>query len=190
MDDKGIKLHLGCGKRYIPGFVHVDLADLPHIDYQHQVNKLPMFADNSASLIYASHVFEYFDCRQAIEVLAEWRRILKPAGILRLAVPDFPALVKIYEQTKDLNYILGPLYGRMSVKTKDKSNEIICYHKAVYDFSSLKKLLEENGFRDVCRYDWRRTIHKDFDDFSQAYFPHMDKERGLLISLNIEAMKK
>ncbi len=78
----------------------------------------------------------------------------------------------------------------MSVKTKDKSNEITCYQSTVYDFSSLKKLLEENGFWNVCRYDWRQTIHKDFDDFSQAYFPHMNKERGLLISLNIEAIKK
>jgi predicted SAM-dependent methyltransferase len=29
-----IKLHLGCGKRYIPGFIHIDLADYPHIDYK------------------------------------------------------------------------------------------------------------------------------------------------------------
>lgn len=45
------------------------------------------------------------------------------------------------------------------------------------------------GFKDVRRYDWRQTEHKDYDDFSQAYIPHMDKENGLLISLNIEATK-
>ena len=39
------------------------------------------------------------------------------------------------------------------------------------------------------RYDWRQTLHKDHDDFSQAYVPHMDKEKGLLISLNVEADK-
>jgi len=27
------------------------------------------------------------------------------------------------------------------------------------------------------------------DDHSQAYLPHMDKENGILISLNIEATK-
>ena len=26
------KLHLGCGKVYIPGFIHVDLMDFDHID--------------------------------------------------------------------------------------------------------------------------------------------------------------
>ena len=30
---------------------------------------------------------------------------------------------------------------------------------------------------------------KDYDDYSQAYIPHMDKERGILISLNVEATR-
>ena len=44
-------------------------------------------------------------------------------------------------------------------------------------------------FVNVRRYDWRQTIHKDYDDHSQAYYPHMDKENGLLMSLNVEADK-
>ena len=43
--------------------------------------------------------------------------------------------------------------------------------------------------KDVKRYDWRDTEHAEFDDHSQAYLPHMDKENGTLISLNIEAVK-
>ena len=58
---EGVKLHLGGGKRYFEGYVHVDLADYPHIDYRHDVKTLPMFKDDSISLIYASHVLEYFD---------------------------------------------------------------------------------------------------------------------------------
>ena len=30
---KQVKLHLGCGPRYLKGFIHIDLDDLPHIDY-------------------------------------------------------------------------------------------------------------------------------------------------------------
>ena len=63
------------------------------------------------------------------------------------------------------------------------------YHKTVYEFASLKKLLDECGFTDVRRYDWRQTIHRDYDDHSQAYIPHMDKEHGKLISLNVECVK-
>ena len=184
-----MKLHLGSGKRYIPGFIHVDLCDMPHIDYRHSVDSLPMFQDGTVELIYASHVLEYFDRQQIVGVLAEWHRVLMPGGVLRLAVPDFKALVEVYKRTEELSKILGPLYGRMVVEGGDDKQQII-YHRTVYDFSSLKKLLEENGFTNVQRYNWRETIHKDYDDFSQAYFPHMDKEHGLLISLNVEAKKK
>ena len=63
------------------------------------------------------------------------------------------------------------------------------YHKTIYNFASLEKLLIKSGFKDVKRYDWQKTIHKDYDDHSQAYFPHMDKHNGILISLNVEAIK-
>ncbi len=183
-----LALHLGCGKRYIPGFVHIDLADFPHIDHKHDIRTLPMFEESSADLAYASHVLEYFDRFEAKEVLSEWRRVLKPGGTIRLAVPDFEALTKVYQQYTNLDLILGPLYGRIVIETPQR--KIVTYHKTVYDFVSLKSLLEETGFTNVHRYDWRQTIHKDHDDFSQAYIPHMNKEQGLLISLNIEATRK
>ena len=188
---KEIKLHLGCGKKYIPEFTwHVDLDDYPHINYHHEISNLPVFKNNSVDLIYCCHAFEYFDREEGKSVLKEWKRVLKPGGTLRLAVPDFEAIVKVYfKYKKDLEHrgILGPLYGRMKIKTKN--GEKFIYHKTVYDFNSLKKLLKSVGFRTIRRYDWRKTIHKDYDDFSQAYIPHMDKEHGLLISLNVEAKK-
>ena len=63
------------------------------------------------------------------------------------------------------------------------------YHKTAYDFSSLRDLLLECGFSSVTLYDWRGTDHAEFDDHSQAYLPHMDKENGILLSLNVEAVK-
>jgi predicted SAM-dependent methyltransferase len=180
-----LKLHLGCGKRRLPGFVHIDLGDFPHLDYRHRVDRLEMFDDAAAELIYASHVLEYFDRVEARRVLAEWNRVLCPGGALRLAVPDFAALAEAYSTSGNLDVILGPLYGRMEISGAGA----LIYHKTVYDFASLKKLLEECGFAEVERYDWRKTIHLHFDDHSQAYLPHMDKQHGKLISLNVECRK-
>ncbi len=181
------KLHLGCGKRFIPGFVHVDLGDFPHIDFRRDISDLSVFSDNSVELIYCSHSLEYFDRIQAENTLKEWFRVLKPTGTLRLAVPDFAALVKVYLKYKSLDLIIGPLYGRIIIK--DTKDEKVVYHKTCYDFDSLKKILEKCGYVDVCRYEWRKTEYKDYDDYSQAYIPHMDKEHGILISLNVEATK-
>jgi predicted SAM-dependent methyltransferase len=183
-----LKVHLGCWHRDIPGFVNVDICDMPHIHYRSNIDDLSFFDDRSVDLIYCSHAFEYFDRQQAIPVLAEWRRVLKQGGTLRLAVPDFRSLLEVYAASNDLNSILGPLYGRMEVKTDTSSSTL--YHKTVYDEPSLKSLLEENGFVDPVRWDWRATEHAEHDDHSQAYFPHMQKDTGILVSLNIEARKQ
>ncbi len=177
-----IKLHLGCGWRnFGREWIHIDGGDYPHLDFQ-DITKL-QFQNNSVDVIYSSHTIEYFDREEIKMILSEWKRTLKDGGILRLAVPDFEKLIMVYKTTKDLNRILGPLFGKMPM-----GSETI-YHKTTYDFSSLKSLLEEVGFSQVKRYNWRTTEHSQFDDHSQAYYPHMDKENGLLISLNVEAVK-
>src|SRR3989338_10622010 len=111
-----MKLHLGCGKRQIPGFVHVDLADFPHIDHKRDVRDLSCFGSDTAELIYACHVLEYFDRGEVLDILTEWKRVLKPGGMIRLAVPDAESLFEVYRKTRDLSLILGPLYGRSSIQ--------------------------------------------------------------------------
>jgi predicted SAM-dependent methyltransferase len=182
-----VKLHLGCWHRHIPGFVHVDLCDLPHIDHKAPIDALPFIPDGAAALVYCSHAFEYFDRQQAPLVLAEWRRVLKPGGLLRLAVPDFEALIAVYQQTGAIERVLGPLYGRMEIATQEGPRCL--YHRTVYDERSLAALLHEHGFEGSRRWDWRLTEHAHVDDHSQAYFPHMDKAKGRLVSLNLEARK-
>lgn len=183
-----MKLHLGSGKRYIPGFIHIDVNKFPHIDYVHDIRTLPMIKNNSVELIYFCHGIEYFDRIEVKKVLKEWKRVLKKGGILRLAMPDFETLVNVYKKSKDLNSVIGPLYGRWEVQSSKNKTDVL-YHKTVYDFASIKKVLEETGFHKVKRYNWKNTVHKDFDDYSQAYIPHMQKETGVLISLNVNATK-
>ena len=49
--------------------------------------------------------------------------------------------------------------------------------------------LEDSGFNNVKLWDWSKTQHSAYDDYSQSYIPHMDKENGSLMSLNIECNK-
>ena len=111
-----MKVHLGCWTRDIPGWINVDICDLPHIHHKTSIDNLSMFDDNSCTLLYSSHSFEYFDVIDAPIVLNEWKRVLKPGGTLRIAVPDFQALADLYAKTGDIKNILGPLFGRMEVE--------------------------------------------------------------------------
>ena len=182
---KEVKINMGCGWRnFGPGWTHIDLGDYDHLDYKCDVsNDLPL-DDNSVDLIYSSHVIAYFNKDEIVDVLTEWKRILKPGGTLRLATPDFEAISKLYQIGEcNLHDFLGPLYGRMDM------GDVKIYHKRTYDFFILFNLLESLGFSDIKRYDWRDTCHSEFDDHSQAHLPHMNKENGTLISLNIECKK-
>lgn len=146
---KTVMLHLGCGNKSIPGFTNIDLADFPHIDYKQDIKTLPMFKDKSVDLIYCCHALEYFDRQEAEEALKEWYRVLKKGGILRLAVPDFNAIVQVYQKYKDLEHegILGPLYGKI------KLGDAFIFHKTVYDLTSLRRLLKSVGFQEIEKYD-------------------------------------
>lgn len=175
------KLHLGCGDRYIPGFVHIDVVYYDHIDYLTPVDDLMIYENDSVDLIYNCHVLEHFHRKKVLRVLKEWYRVLKPNGILRTSVPDFSRLCEVYLETKDINLVIGPIVGNQKY--------LYNIHYNIFDHISLVKILKKAGFRKIVRYDWRKTEHSHIDDFSQAYYPHMDKEHGKLMSLNLEAIK-
>ena len=179
-----LKIHLGCGKRHIPGFVHVDQVSFPHVDHVQDIRHLGNFADGCAELLYACQVIEYFDQDEVMTVLAEWKRVLAPGGIIRLSVPNFAVISTLYQAGMKLNWFIGTLYGRIP----DGQGGWV-FHRTTYDEQSLHDMLERAGFTAPRLWDWRQTEHAHIDDFSQAYFPHMEKERGILFNLNMEATK-
>ena len=176
-----MKLHLGCGSVKLDGFINIDIRYLPTVDRVDNVRFLRSFQDNTIDLIYASHVLEHFSRWDYKSVLTRWHTLLNRGGILRLAVPDFEAICKYYKKTKNLRAISGMLYGGQDVEEN--------YHNWIWDFETLKADLEEIGFNNIQRYNWRSTEHGTIDDYSQSYLPHMNKQNGMLMSLNVEATK-
>lgn len=179
-----MRLHLGCGSRYIPGFFHIDATQYPHVDRVGSVDNLDFLADESVDLIYACHVLEHFGRNEVNKVLGEWYRVLKPHGVLRLAVPDYEAWARLYVSGKlpnGLDHVIGPMVGGQ----RDQYD----FHKIIFDEPTLVARLKSIGFKEAYRWDWRKTDHAHIDDYSQSYFPHMDKENGTLITLNVEALK-
>jgi predicted SAM-dependent methyltransferase len=177
------KLHLGCGAKAIPGWFHVDALDFPHVDHRGPVEDLGFIADGTVELIYASHVLEHFGRRTYMDVLVEWRRVLRPGGVLRLAVPDFAAAARLYV-AGGLPRGIEDVRGLVSGGQRDAYD----FHGMIFDEPDLTRALREAGFAAVRRWDWRRTEHAGLDDYSQAYLPHMDKEHGTLVSLNLEGV--
>jgi SAM-dependent methyltransferase len=176
------KLHLGAGGRRVPGYLNTDLLDLPGVDKAGvNVSELRDFGSGTQDAIYASHVLEHVPRPRTFSTLIEWNRVLKPGGLLRIAVPCWEATVKRFNQEGDYENLLNWIYGG----AENPHN----VHFRQFTFAGLKTLLVEAGFKRVSRYDWRETELKDLDDFSKAYWPHMDSENGILMSLNVQCVK-
>ena|SRR3990167_9688126 len=183
-------LHLGCWDKFFPctkkeKWVNIDIRDLevpPNILFlKMNVVKLG-FPDNSVDYIYACHLLEHFRRDETQTILKEWYRVLKPGGVIRIAVPDFDAIVEVYlKEMRDLTRIIGGLYGRQDYPENT--------HYTVFNYKKLMKELYDVGFRGTERYDHRQTSHAQIDDYSASYIPHKDFENGICISLNVQARK-
>jgi predicted SAM-dependent methyltransferase len=174
-----MKLHLGCGKLKLEDYINIDIkseiADLK-LDFM----DLTIFNNETVDEIYISHSLEHIKRDKIIFFIIELNRILKKNGILRISVPDFEKVVKIYNNSKDLSQLIGFLNGGQ----KDDYD----IHYINFDFNILKELLEIVGYKNVTRYDCENFL-KNKDDYSKAYLPHMDKN-GELMSLNVICEKK
>lgn len=177
------RLHLGCGSRYLKGFLHIDIDAAEHLDHVSSLDNLEFIQDGSVSEIYCAHSLEYFDKYETIKVLNEWKRVLVPGGKIYLTVPNFQSLIAIYEMTGDIDRILGPLFGRWQIE-----NGFI-YHRTCWDYKSLSTLLSSLGFYNIGIFepeDYLSQFDEDYDDYSLAYVPHKDKT-GIQVSLAIVA---
>jgi len=177
-----MKLHIGCGKKELPGFKHVDVIAFDHVDFVCDARRLDMIKDDTVSDIYACHVLEHVERGEVVNVLKEWGRVLHRGGLLRLAVPDFEAIAREYLEHMDLMKMQGLLFGG---QTYDYN-----FHHVAFDLGAIRSMLHEAGFSDPERYDWDDFLPKEnYDDYSRSYLPHMDFERGRLMSLNVLARK-
>lgn len=175
-----MKLHIGCGQKFLAGYTHVDVMPFEHIDYIANAEDLHIFPNNSVSEIYACHILEHVQRARILPVLKEWYRVIQPKGLLRIAVPNFEAVVQEYAESKRLDLLQGLLYGGQNYDYN--------FHYVTFDFNSLRNYLEQAGFSSVKLYDWKDFLPKEFDDYSRSYLPHMNFN-GRLMSLNITAEK-
>lgn len=176
-----MKLHLGCFNKKIYGFTNVDIREDVNPDVVDDIFKLEKFKPSTADLIYACHVLEHLDKKESLLALKRWYEVLKNGGTVRIAVPNMEQVFAHYFYYKDLTVLYSALWGSQRHEYD--------YHKHGWTFETLKNDLESVGFSNIKLYDWRKTEHSYVDDYSQAYVPHMDKEHGQLMSLNVEATK-
>jgi SAM-dependent methyltransferase len=138
-----IKLNLGCGIFYKPGYVNIDLVEDKIADEIADVTNLP-YEENSVDIIEASHIIEHFDVNQIPFILSEWYRVLKPGGIIEIETPN---LIKSVWKLRFSSYRKKILTLKFLFGVDYRGN----IHKIGFTSSFLKKNLFRIGFVKIKR---------------------------------------
>lgn len=91
-------LNLGCGYKYVKSeeWLNADMLSVgDDVVKCNFLNGIP-FESERFDLVYHSHVLEHFAKADGEKFIAECYRILKPGGIIRIALPDLEAIAKEY----------------------------------------------------------------------------------------------
>jgi predicted SAM-dependent methyltransferase len=90
-------LNLGCGAVGHRAFVNVDLIAGPGI-IGHDLRRGIPFRDRTYDLVYHSDMLSMLRPPDALDLMRECRRVLKPGGVLRVVTEDLERMCRVYLQ--------------------------------------------------------------------------------------------
>jgi predicted SAM-dependent methyltransferase len=146
-----VMLNIGCGTDYKEGWINVDNNsdnNIEKLDLNWDLrNPLP-YKDNSVDFIFNEHFFEHLTVEEAKPVMMDLMRVLRPGGVLRIAMPDLEMVVDQY-----LNVSLedDPVIKRFNMDFIQTRAERINMsfrwwgHTWLYDWEELTRRLQEAG---------------------------------------------
>jgi len=141
-ENGALRLNLGCGHIALPGYVNVDVRDLPSVDVVAEVGDLP-FESGSVDEIFSAHLMEHFP-QEAIRrrLLPYWHNLLRSGGVFRAITPDAAAMLAgAGAGTYDFEDFREVVFGGQDY--------VGDYHYNLFTPDSLRRLLEEAGFNNV-----------------------------------------
>ena len=111
-----------------------------------------LYPPDSVDEIRSVQVLEHMGMKEVPRVLAHWREVLKPGGVVHVDVPDFEEtarqlLAQSDEPSKDWYYRL--VFG--------SQKNAFAFHKSGFSPRRLERLLREAGFREIRQLP--NTIH-------------------------------
>lgn len=91
-------LNLGCGSHFSTEkeWTNIDFVSTGDGVIAHNLLHGIPYEDNSFDVVYHSHILEHFSKDDGEKFIAACFRVLKPEGVLRIAIPDLEIIVRNY----------------------------------------------------------------------------------------------
>lgn len=159
---KPIKIHLGCGQDYLPGYVNIDAYPGSKADLVMDATKLDLFPDNCADVIESYHFFEHLMFHKAKQMINEWFRILSPGGLVIIELPNLEVCIKEVGKhfTDDsFDLAMGGIFGQAPGLIEKEG--VTQLHKWGWTPKTLKAELSSAGFTNIHQHrikqSWRKA---------------------------------
>ena len=184
--DLGIRLNLGCGAHAPQSWVNLDrspqiqlskhpriravlrragvlhdlhMGDWPENVIRRDLTKPLPFDDGVASAAYSSHMLEHMFLEDAKSFLRECARVMRPGGVIRLALPDAEEFAReLLSANGDASGEVGLRYNEMlraHPESKPSGRRMVAYiggsnyHKWQPTRGLVMRMLRDAGFTDV-----------------------------------------
>ena len=196
------KLHLGCGRTPLKGWINTDLCINESIKYLDASRIFP-FKEETFQYIFSEHLFEHLQVSQGISMLNECYRILKIGGKIRLTMPDLEFLIHMYNHPDEplhrqyiewsltnFNPFVASLFPDKDYPMAFIVNNFIQFwgHQMVYDKSTIKMLLERSGFKQIVFMESGKSETPEFQNI-ESHGKMIPEWANLLESMTVEACK-
>lgn len=100
------RLNWGCGAKGEPGWINADLKDGPGIQISGDIRDGLSLDDNSIDYIVSIHALNMIPLPEVVPVLNELKRVLRPGGTLRLAVPNLNKSIAAYLKGDHAHFLI------------------------------------------------------------------------------------
>lgn len=138
-----LHLHLGSGPSLKPGWVNVDLFGRREDLYWNLLRPLP-FAPGSVDAIFHEHVLEHFCLPDALAIVEDCFRVLRPQGVLRIGVPDLRRYIEAY--MGDGSFLEEMRPGRPTRALAMQELFFRHGHRSAFDWDTLALITQAAGF--------------------------------------------
>lgn len=95
-------LNLGCGSTFHKDWINIDFVSYSDDVQAHNLLEGIPFGAQSMDVVYHSHVLEHFSKLDGYQFIKDCYRVLKPQGIIRIAVPNLESIAKEYLKHLDM----------------------------------------------------------------------------------------
>lgn len=151
------RLNCGCGPCAASGWINADRIAAPGIDLRCDLRAGLPLREASLDYVVAIHVLQDLAWADIPAVLREFHRVLVPAGVLRLGLPDLERAIEAYRRG-DAAYFHVPDAHARSLGAK-LVTQIVWYGSVrtpfTYDYAA--EVLAAAGFRRIVRCAHRET---------------------------------